>query len=538
MIDPKTKETILKSPAERIWQKLGLRHRHGIDLTLSCLHTEQSTGIGEFLDLLPIIDWCHEIGFEVIQLLPLNDSGNDPSPYNALSSCALNPIFLSLHALPKLSTMPELKEKLHSLRELNKTPRVKYHYVLSHKLLWIEEYLDKVGNELINDKEYKIFIEKHHNWLKPYALFKIFKDHLSQNSWFSWPEELQRLSREEQTHYLKKYEHDVNRYYLVQFLCFNQLKQAKAHAEKKGVLLKGDIPILLSPDSCDVWHHPEFFDLKLAAGSPPDMFTPEGQNWGFPLFNWDALKTDGYSWWRQRLKVAAKFFDLYRIDHVIGFYRIWAIPHGRRGLEGCFIPRDESTWIEHGEQLLKMMIETTDMLPIAEDLGVVRPEIRESLHDLGICGTKVFRWERCWESDNHFYSIDEYDPIGMSTVSTHDSETVSLWWRDIPEQAEAYARFKKWEYKPILTDNQRLEILWDSHHSATLFHINLIQEYLALYPELIWTDPLEERINLPGTVNDHNWTYRTLPSVEQITAHEGLKKTIHALLSSKKPPQR
>ena len=182
-----------------------------------------------------------------------------------------------------------------------------------------------------------------------------------------------------------------------------------------------------------------------------------------------------------------------------------------------------------------MMLASSNMLPIAEDLGDVPPEVRVCLSELGICGTKVMRWERYWEKDKSFIPFKDYPPLSMTCVSTHDSRTLQLWWSDFPDEAKDYAAFKHWTYSPTLTVEQRKEILWDSHHTPSLFHINLLQEYLALFPELVWPQPEDERINIPGKVLATNWLYRFRPSVEELTAHEGLKKAIEQILKNPTP---
>ena len=301
--------------SELHWKKIGMRPRHGIDIPLFSLRTYKSCGIGEFLDLILLIDWCHERGFEVIQLLPLNDSGNDPSPYNALSSCALHPIYLSLGNLPG-------RPKPLSGSSLNNLPRLSYLEVLTLKLNFLRQYFTNEGEKIASSTSFKQFVEKS-PWLIPYALFKVLKDKLQHTPWTTWPQKLKipDLNQLQQEHGA-----EIEFYLVLQYLCHLQLQEARAHAISKGILLKGDIPILISQDSVDVWSKPHLFNFALAAGAPPDAYNREGQYWGFPLFNWEDLKASDFLWWKERLKAAAQYFDLYRIDHVVGFFRIWAIP--------------------------------------------------------------------------------------------------------------------------------------------------------------------------------------------------------------------
>ncbi|MCI0382000.1 MAG: 4-alpha-glucanotransferase [Chlamydiae bacterium] len=526
-------ENILKCPLATQWKKIGIYHHHGINLLLSSLHSKKSCGIGEFFDLIPIIDWCHKLKLDLIQLLPLTDSGDDPSPYFSLSSCALNPLFLSLDRLPYLDHYPELEKKLADLRKLNEFPRVAFPDVVSHKYSWFSEYFDKAGERFLKQKGFQEFW-KENPWVEGYALFKAIKKTVSKNHWMTWPNELKNPSKEEYQELLKRHANDLHFFILLQYLCYLQLSHVKEYANSKEIYLEGDIPILISPDSADVWQFQDQFDLSLVAGAPPDIYTEEGQVWGVPLFNWDVVKKTNYSWWKQRISYAANFFNLYRIDHIVGFFRIWAIPPGYPSKDGFFTPKEKSKWLAQGREILEMLIENSLMLPIGEDLGVVPEEVRDTLAKLGICGTKILRWERKWKEDKSFIPFQEYHPVSMTSVSTHDSEPLQLWWRDIPDEAKSYAEFKHWDYKPYLTISQRKQILWDSHHTSSLFHVNLLQEYLAIFPQLVWENPEDERINIPGKVLPTNWTYRFRCNVEEICSHESLKKEISNIVFSPK----
>ncbi|NGX58997.1 MAG: 4-alpha-glucanotransferase [Chlamydiae bacterium] len=514
-------EKLLQTKVGPQWAHIGIKPHHGIDLPLSALHSKKSCGIGEFYDLIPMIDWCKKVGFDVIQLLPLNDTGDDTSPFFALSSMALNPLFLSLHKLPGVK-----EKQLEELRFFNQSPRVRYHEVQSHKFLFLRSYFEKMGPTLIKDPKFEQFVEEN-EWVETYALFKVLKDLMAKNHWQTWPREMQYLDQKRFDALIKKYWSEVCFYVALQYLCYVQLTDVRKYANSKGVFLKGDIPILISPDSADVWEYTDIFDLTLSAGAPPDQYTPEGQVWGLPIFRWNVMQQRNYDWWRKRISYAGNFYDIYRIDHILGFFRIWVIPHGQPGNIGKFIPDEEAHWLEHGKDILSVLVDHSQMLPIGEDLGAVPDSVRLCLTDLGICGTKVIRWE---EKNGAFIDPLHYNPISMTSVSTHDSETLELWWSENPTEAKPYAKYKGWDYIGNLTKAQRREILWDSHHSASLFHINLIGEYLALFPELVWDNPHDERINVPGIVAPTNWTYRIRPSVEELTSHEPLVEEIKELL--------
>lgn len=445
---------------------------------------------------------------DTLQLLPINDTGYDPSPYNAQSGSALHPIYISLKSLPG---------KLPSLPNLPLEDKVNYQHVLKAKYKFLREYIEI--NQIASEK----FTESH-PFLKPFALFKVLKN-IYNTPWEQWPEKT--LNHKEYKRLLETHAKEVNYYLALQMLCFEQLRQVKEHAEKKGILLKGDIPILISPDSADVWHQREFFRLDLVAGAPPDEFNPEGQYWGFPLYNWENLALKQYSWWKERLHFASHFYDMYRIDHVIGFFRIWALAKNSDPLTGHFIPDAHELMFLQGQSLLNMLIDSSDMLPIAEDLGLIPDGLRETLANFDLCGMRLFRWERT--ETGGFIPYDQYQPLSMTTISTHDTETLTLWWEEYQESADLFTKWMKWDDKE-LTFEKRLQILRDNHNTPSYFHVNLLGEYLALYKELIWPNPEDERINVPGKLLPSNWVYRMRPSLEELNQHEALKSTIHSIL--------
>lgn len=523
-------ETLLTdTPAYPLWKQFGIRHHHGINIPLFSLHSQNSCGIGEFFDLLPLIDWCRTIGFDIIQLLPLNDPGLDTSPYNALSAYALNPIHLSIASLPHLELYPNLVKQLNPLQQLNHTQCIDYNTVRKGKEDFLMQYYKEENSTIVSSKSYLDFLAQT-PWLKEYALFKSLKQQYHWISWEDWPAEISSPSQETLQLLYQKYSDDIQWHSVIQYLCYQQLQAVKQYASSRGIFLMGDLPILISRDSADVWLHQSLFNLNYAAGAPPDFYNAEGQKWGFPLYNWEELSKNNYSWWKERLAFAERFYHLYRIDHVIGFFRIWAIRHdAKTGKEGKFIPEDRSLWPSHGETLLRMLLKNSSMLPIAEDLGDVPLEVRPCLKTLGICSTKVMRWERRWDIDKSFIPSNDYPLISLTTVSTHDSETLSLWWRDHPDEAQEFAKYAGWEYTPLLSHEHLYKILWSSHHTGSLLHVNLLQEYLALIPGLTWPRLEEERINLPGIVSDANWTYRFRPTVEEMIANTPLANAMRAM---------
>jgi 4-alpha-glucanotransferase len=526
-IDP---SSLLHSPSAKQWKQIGIKKHHGIDLPLFSLHSEQSHGIGEFPDLFPLINWCDTCGLDVIQLLPLNDTGLDTSPYSALSAFALNPIHIGLNALPHLERYPLLQDELKAVPKQPHSSRINYAFVRESKERFLRQYYQATKSLIVPSESYQDFIKQSAHWLKGYALFKALKVHYKWAGWEQWPSELQNPTPAQINALFEEHQEEIQWHSFLQYLCDVQMGQVKKYAALKSIYLMGDIPILISRDSADVWLHRHLFDLNYSAGAPPDMYSADGQNWGFPIYNWEAIEAERYKWWIDRLQLAAHYYQIYRIDHIVGFFRIWSIPPGMTGKDGHYIPTDPALWIDHGQKIMLMMLQNCSMLPIGEDLGNVPPTVRECLTALGICGTKLMRWEREWEIDRSFTPLDTYLPTTMTTVSTHDSETLQLWWQNNPAEAKDFAAFKGWTYQPVLSREYHREILWDSHHSGSLFHINPLQEYLALIPGLTWPTLEEERINIPGVYSDQNWGYRFRPTVEEIVNNQTLTHMLKEMI--------
>lgn len=523
------KDYISTTPSAKHWEKIGLYPHHGIILPLFSLRSEKSSGIGEYLDLIKVIDWCADIGFDVIQLLPLNETNLDPSPYNALSSCALNPVHLSLHALDGINENKYLKQKLKSFSIFSTYQRYPYLQIRKLKMDFLYEYYHYIFNDLKSDKSFQNFLTNN-SWLEEYALFRTLLDKQGLKPWYLWPEEFQKINETNIAKYIKIHHEDMHLYYALQYFCYKQLSQIKKYAEQKNVFLLGDIPILVSKNSHDVWFNKSIFDNNYIAGAPPDAYSIYGQKWGFPIFNWNKLKETNYHWWTRRLKTYVNYYHIYRIDHLVGFFRIWSMQEHEDAMEGRFFPRDPAIWNKNGNERLTMMLNSSELLPVAEDLGLIPKMVYKSLRNLGICGTKVIPWER--NIFGNYIKFQHYEPLSMTTLSTHDSDTFQQWWQNTPNHAVKFAKFKNWSYKSLLSHHQRKELLRDAHNTSSVFHLNLLQEYLALYPKLIWPKSDDERINDPRPpIKATNWTYRFRPSFDTILDHKNLNDDLKEILS-------
>ena len=307
----------------------------GVVVPVFSLRSSKSCGIGEFADLPELGKWCQKSGLEIIQILPINDTGYQESPYSALSAFALHPIFMRLENIPE--SKPYRKE-INALRDqFEKHKRVQFSSVLTAKLEILDNIYKENRENILSDSKIDNWLKKN-VWVKNYAIFSTLRKKNLLTSWREW-QEFSNPTDKELRQLWKKLIDDNYFYVWVQYHLEKQLIKAAKELNKSGISLKGDIPILMNEDSCDVWSNREFFNLNLSAGAPPDMFSTDGQNWGFPIYNWETLKKNDYSWWRKRLKQAAKFYHAYRIDHVLGFFRIWNIPYNMvTGNMGYFNP--------------------------------------------------------------------------------------------------------------------------------------------------------------------------------------------------------
>ncbi|MFY7842514.1 MAG: 4-alpha-glucanotransferase [Rhabdochlamydiaceae bacterium] len=515
-------------PTKKHWSRIGFHPHKGFCLPLSALKTHNSCGIGEFLDLIPLIGWAQEIKVDIIQLLPLNDSDLDPSPYNPLSSKAFHPIYLSLKELPFLSSFRDLQNSLKSFTALNKTTSIEYRKVFEKKMDWLLAYYKETRDEWLQDKDFIDFKDSQ-TWVEDYAIFKTLKQMYKGDAWWNWPLEWQNPSVDLKKQFCQLNSDSIGFFSLLQYLCYKQLKQVKEKALKHKVFIKGDIPILISKDSVDVWAKKDLFILDLSVGAPPDQYNSEGQYWGFPVPNYDNMKNEGFNWWKERIAWASLFYDIFRIDHVVGLFRLWAIPLNASSSQGFFLPKESDLWEKRGEELLKIIIEASSMLPIAEDLGSIPQETKTCLANFGICGTKVVRWERFWDKDKQFIPFHLYPLLSVTCLSTHDSEPLGLWWINGGEEVKEFAEFLGVNMKKELDVDTRLKILQKTHQSRSLFQINLIQEYLALFPDIHQKSAHQDRINIPGVISCDNWTYRLTPFLEELIKNTHIKETLKTL---------
>ncbi len=413
------------------WDKTSTGKRSGIMVPLFSVYSRDSVGIGEYEDLKLLVEWCRKTGNSILQLLPMNEVGPVFCPYDSVSSFALEPMFVTLSQLPG-ARKKGVKDEILALKDSFSSVRTYVDYQVKPKklkLLW--EIYCKTE---LNSPEFREFISENSYWLDDFALFNTLKFREQGKAWFDWEEKYR--DRDPSTLKLLRTEEEkvILFHKWVQWQMYKQFKTVKDYACKKNIFLKGDLPILVSRDSADVWAHPGYFKLEFSAGAPPDMYCAKGQRWGSPTYNWDRIFADGGLYLKEKLKYAENFYDILRIDHVVGLFRIWSIPYHEppenMGLNGSFDPRDEYLWEEHGRRILTFMLDNTRMLLCAEDLGVIPPVCTKVLKELGIPGNEVQRWTKDWNCRHDFILPGEYRQSAVAMLSTHDTTNWPAWWED------------------------------------------------------------------------------------------------------------
>ena len=311
----------------------------GTAIPVFSLRTQDDFGVGEFYDLKKMVDWAASTGQGILQLLPINDTTmfgtwEDSYPYNPNSTFALHPQYINLPA----AGVKEDEEYKAIQAELNSLDQIDYEKVNTTKIALLKKAFAKTFKKLSATSAYTTFIEKNASWLLPYAAFCVLRDQNGTPDFSKW-KGFAKYSKKKVAAFCAENQADIDFWCFVQYHLDKQLAEVCAYAHSKGVVFKGDLPIGISRTSVDAWLYPELFHMDSQAGAPPDAFSADGQNWGFPTYNWEKMAEDGYAWWKSRLAKMSEYFDAFRIDHILGFFRIWEIPlWTKSGLDGYFNP--------------------------------------------------------------------------------------------------------------------------------------------------------------------------------------------------------
>ncbi|MDD5136851.1 MAG: 4-alpha-glucanotransferase, partial [Candidatus Omnitrophica bacterium] len=354
-------------------------------------------------------------------------------PYDAVSSFALEPMYISLDSLPEASDKA-VKSMIADIKK--KFPAGKKHVnycIKEAKLAFLRQIYSTVGASS-DLKGFKTFVSENAYWIEDFALFKVLKAYHEGRPWYEWADPYKGRDPKKMESFRKSHKDKIEFEKWLQWIAYSQFKSAKKHAASKGVLICGDLPILISRDSADVWANTEFFKLEFSAGAPPDMYCAKGQRWGMPTYDWEMIAGDGYRYIKEKLKYAENFYDMIRVDHVVGLFRIWSIPCNEpaenEGLNGFFDPADENIWWGHGRDILAVMLDSTSMLFTAEDLGVIPKACPDTLAEFAIPGNDVQRWVKDWAGTHDFIKPKDYRLLSVAMLSTHDTTNWPAWWED------------------------------------------------------------------------------------------------------------
>jgi len=663
--------------------KFAVKRLLGAAVPVGALRTRNGIGVGEFSDLADFAVLCKKMRIGLIQILPVNDTGFESSPYSSLTAFGLHPLYLRIEDLDEFySVDSSVKKRIKAAREkFDKYARFSHYEILKEKMEICRIIYDANKNEIAKSASGLSSWIEQNAWIKEYAVYRRLKEKNDLKSWKDWKEYSVVTAADIDKLWNDKTLREEHLFWAwIQMALDAQFSKAAKAIADAGIILEGDLPILMNEDSCDVWAHSNIFIRELSAGAPPDMYSPDGQNWGFPIYNWEAQEADNYSWWKHRLKMAEKYYKAYRIDHVLGFFRIWASSHndyssalgrfvpytpvttgdfkklgfdkgrirwisqphihteellevlrnnwggpfspddiktasdkifskalvrineeelwlfkkkitgekdidklalhpaGRNYLlakwknrtflqykKGRFFPiwqfrdttayksftqderdalnvllekrqkKSERIWMSQGMKLLSILVESSSMLPCAEDLGAVPPCVPKALSKLKILGLRVTRWHRDWYKNNQPYiPFNEYPALSVCTPAVHDSSTVREWWNKEADQGQFSAFIGVPSLPKVYNPGTAKIILSKTASARSRFRVFQIQDLLHLSNNWYSEKHEDERVNVPGTANEFNWTYRLPATIQEIAKDKELIAAV-AQLSRIKP---
>ncbi|WP_394827093.1 4-alpha-glucanotransferase [Pendulispora albinea] len=523
----------------------------GCTIPLFSLRTRRSWGIGQISDLVPTAAWLKTGGMRLLQILPPYElSDGETSPYGARTAFGLDPVYIDLDAVEDLgpggaeSVLDDGERR--ELERLRASPRVDYDAVRVLKRGVLQKaFRNFYEREWREDSprafELRAFIAREAAWEDDLALYVTLREAYGSLGWEHWPDmeasahEPKALDQRKKEHAERVLEHQYG-----QWLAHQQWQKAREGLAALGVELMGDLPFIVGHESADVWGHMIQFRNDVTLGAPPDAFSPEGQNWNLPVYDWEVMDDDHLAWIVARTRHAARLYDRFRLDHVVGYFRMYVTPVRRDKNEneranegeaatttegdgarekGFFYPDGETAQRARGHRLLKTMVDAAEPARIiAEDLGIIPDFVREVLEELDIPGYRVIPWERDYV--RHVYRTpNQFPRRSVASWSTHDTAPISSWWRELQGwEREGLSQLAGIELGA--GDDER----WIGLMS-TLLHARS-DLTLVLGSEVVG-DGL--RINTPGLVSPENWTYRLPMAVEDLERDPGIQRRMEAL---------
>jgi 4-alpha-glucanotransferase len=483
--------------------------RHaGILVPLFSIPSSSSWGIGEIPDLGVFARWLREAGQDFVQLLPVTAIGEgETSPYSALSAMAIDHVYIGLNALQDFhdvggehSLGPDLRARLARVRDAGFVDYMEVRELKSTAFEAAFEHFHRQHwlRDTQRAAELRAFVERERWWLHDYALFRALRKQNGYRAWWEWDEPLRRRDPDALSTAARAFERDILVHCYLQWVADSQWHAVKADA---GIGVFGDYPFMVSRDSADVWARQGEFLHEASVGTPPDAFSETGQDWGLPVYRWDVMAENDFTWLRQRADRSASLYDGYRIDHLVGFYRTFVRPPDA---EPYFTPPTEAEQLAQGERLMRIF-QSSGPVIIAEDLGVIPDFVRASLKTLHLPGYRVLRWEREWHDPGQpFRDPTRWPAISVGTCGTHDTEPMVEWWNNADEEERrqflSLPPFAKLGLGP---DASFTPAFRDAILDA-LFECGSNYLILPLGDVFGWA----ERINTPAVVGNGNWRWR------------------------------
>lgn len=483
----------------------------GVLMPVFSLRARDDFGVGDFGALDGLFAWMQRAKQKMLMTLPLLPTApGDSSPYSTRSAFGLNPLFLHLDWL---EDQVELTAEEHeTLERLRKSPRVEYAEVMALKGAVMARafalFEARVKRAPAQGRDLAAFCDAQAYWLEDFVLYAALSEAHGQKPWWEWTAALARREPAAIAEAKQRYAERLQWFRWLQYESHRQWEKVRAQAKERGVLLCGDEPFIIAKDSADCWAHPELLRIDARLGAPPDDFSADGQDWGLPWFDFEALKKTDDAWLRARARAAAAYYDLRRVDHAIGYFRQWI--RDEQAPRGRFIPATEPEQAALGEKNFRLLAHGAGI--VCEDLGVIPKFARNVLDALELPGYQVMRWAR---ADGVYRDPHAYPALSLVTTGTHDTETLRAWW----ETAQSWEREAVVRTFPELAGfdpgpNFRPEL----HEALVRAMMNARSDY-AIIP---WQDVFgsSERINLPGSVGPHNWTWRMAPPVEELLTRD------------------
>lgn len=480
----------------------------GVLLPLFSMRSAGDWGVGDMGSFKEWISYLSGEGIKIIQILPIHETApGENCPYSALSAYAIDPVYLSIIDIIDVKTSEEAqdiivqtKEEIEFWRGQSKA-QFKYIKTAKYKVLWAayEHFLkQEKAKNTARYNDFLAFEQKHSAWLIPYSIFRTAEALTGWTSWKYWDKSLSEINITFLKEFALKYSKEMMYFSYIQWLLQGQLEEVRALAKAKNVLIFGDIPFGVNFDSADVWGNQKRYLLNAEIGAPQDQFSEGGQKWGLPAYNWPDIQANNFNFWRAKIRRVCEIYDIFRLDHLVGFYRTWIFEDGAD--KGHFDIEGEENQKVRGEKFLEAVIETAaGKLPVGEDLGVIPDFVRNMMREMSLPGYRVLRWEK----DNEVFREPRNYPVAsLATTSTHDTETLKEWWEMMP----AWQRANVWEMISAQKTDGNVPFTPEVH-KAILTRVMGSASCLVIFP---MQDIIGEtgRINTPGTVCGENWTYR------------------------------